>query len=325
MMHSMHTETPHDLRNVDLNLLVALDSLCHERSVTKAAERLGITQSAMSHALSRLRSLFDDQLIVRSGRTMALTPRAQSLVLRLRSNLNDLGRIIEDKPEFHARTEQRIFRLIAPDIVELRLLAPLLSRLRNIAPGIRLEMLPIPSHPSDALETGAADVAILPALVGSDAPFGPRGDTRLMQTTLLRDSLRAYVRAAHPLASLKRVSLKRYLSYEHLLVSPTGSGPGLIDAVLHEQGENRTVGLRVSSFATALEGLKHSDLILTAPTELGRIENSGSGLHSFSIPLSLPEHAVNLTWHPRFNEEPGHRWFRDQVAGVMKAGHSRSK
>jgi len=321
-MNHTHAESSErkapDLRQVDLNLLVAFDALAEERSVTGAAAKLGITQSAMSHTLKRLRVLFEDPLFVRTRGEFQPTPRAEELVVPLRSSMVDLTHLLSGPSRFDARTSKRIFKFTSPDLLDLLLLPLLYKKLLKQAPQSGLNLVPMPERAADLLETGELDLALLPALLKSDAPFGPSAASHLMQRRVHRDSFRAYVRKGHALATRRSLSLSRFVSLEHLLVSPTGKGPGLVDDYLKEQGLARRVSLRVATHSSALQMLAHSDLILTAPSSLTRLPDFKKRFVSFAVPLPLPEHTLNIVWHPRYTHEPGHRWFRDTIANVMK-------
>lgn len=304
------------LRQLDLNLLVAFDLLAREKSVTRAAERAGVTQSAMSHTLRRLRALLDDPLLVRGARGMTLTPRAEALAVPLRGALVGLARALEAPPSFDPAASRRTFRVVAPDLFELLALPPLWARLREAAPGAGLVFQPAPAALAEALETGDVDVAIAPVLLSEEATdLGPRTGPELRRRTLFRDRFRCFVRADHPaLSGRRRMTPARFAALDHLLVSPTGRGPGFVDGVLAARGLTRRVALRIPQHATALAMVAESDLVLTAPAALEAAADAR--VRSLAPPVALPEHAVTLVWHPRFDADPAHRWLRDQLAEV---------
>jgi len=317
------THTAHDLHRVDLNLLVALDALARERSVTKAAERVGVTQSAMSHTLRRLRELFGDPLLVRGRGGMVLTPRAEALAVPLRSGLVSLARTLAEPPTFEPEHASRTFRIVSPDLFDALVLPTLLQRLGHEAPAVDLAVVPMPKRLSDSLETGEVDLAIHPVLLDPQ-PFdlGLHIDAELQRRTLFRDSFRCFVRHDHPVLGSRRLSLKAYTRLHHILVSPGGEGPGVIDRVFDAHGLQRRIALRIPHFATALEVIAQSDLVLTGPSSL-RKWSVASTLASRPAPLDIPEHAITMIWHPRFTEEPGHRWLRQLMIDVaVPAGPS---
>jgi len=316
----MAMSSTHDagnLHRIDLNLLVALDALARERSVTKAAERAGVTQSAMSHTLRRLRELFDDPLLVRGRGGMVLTPRAEALSVPLRSGLISLGRVLAEPRPFEPEHTSRTFRIVSPDLFDALVLPTLLQRLTQQAPGVDLAVVPMPKRLSDSLETGDVDLAIYPVLLDPH-PFdlGTQVDPELQSRTLFRDSFRCFVRSDHPVIKGRRkLTLEAYTQLDHILVSPGGEGPGVVDRILHAQGLDRRIALRVPHFATALEVTAQSDLVLTAPSSLSKC-SVATTLASRPAPLDLPEHAITMIWHPRFTEDPAQRWLRELMLDV---------
>lgn len=316
VMNDAHDEL--ELLRIDVNLLVAFDTLARERSVTRAAERSGVTQSAMSHTLRRLRDMLGDPLLVRGRGGMVLTPRAQALVVPLRAGLRSLARALAEPEPFDPAQAHRCFRIASPDLFDILATPALLQHLQQHAPGIDLALVPRPADLGQALETGELDLAIEPVLL-DEQPFtrGPALGSELRQRTLFRDSMRCFVRAGHPLAGRRRISVKAYAELDHLLVSPTGEGAGLVDRYLREQGLSRRIVLRVPHFSSALAILATTDLVLTAPRSLGR-SPLVDDVVDFAVPLALPEHAIAMVWHPRYAEDPGHRWFRDTMLQVTR-------
>jgi DNA-binding transcriptional LysR family regulator len=311
------THIADDLHRIDLNLLVALDALTRERSVTKAAERAGVTQSAMSHTLRRLRELFDDPLLVRGRGGMVLTPRAEALAVPLRSGLVSLARTLAEPQSFEPEHASRTFRIVSPDLFDALVLPTLLQQLTHQAPSIDLAVVPTPKRLADSLETGDIDLAIYPVLLDPH-PFdlGTQVDAELQTRTLFRDSFQCFVRNDHPaLTGGRRLTLKAYTRLNHILVSPGGEGPGVVDRILHARGLQRRVALRVPHFATALEVIAQSDLVLTAPSSLSKC-STASTLASHPAPFDIPEHAITMIWHPRFTEDPPHRWLRQLMVDV---------
>jgi DNA-binding transcriptional LysR family regulator len=321
IMSSAHDEE--GLHRIDLNLLVALDALARERSVTKAAQRAGVTQSAMSHTLRRLRELFDDQLLVRGRGGMVLTPRAEALTIPLRSGLVCLARTLAEPQPFAPEHASRTFRLVSPDLFDALVLPTLLRRLGQEAPGVDLAVVPMPKRLADSLETGDVDLAIYPVLLDPQPfDFGTQVDAELQSRTLFRDTFRCFFRADHPALAARRLTLKAFTRLNHILVSPAGEGPGVVDRVLQTQGLERRTALRVPHFASALEVVAQSDLVLTAPSSLSQC-STASTLSSRPAPLRIPEHAITMIWHPRFTEDPAHRWLRQLMLDATQEVPSR--
>lgn len=318
-------ELPEQLAPVDLNLLVAFDALARERNVTRAARRMGVTQSAMSHALRRLRELLDDPLLVRGRSGMVLTERAEYLVVPVRSGLVTLGRALAQRGRFDPTSARRTFSLTAPDLFDVLALPPLLERVRREAPDVNVTLVSEPGRQLAAhLETGEVDMAIV-ALLGDGHQEAPEpSSASLLRRTLFRDRFVCLLRADHPVLGGGRSSPKRTLSLqtftklEHALVSTSEGGPGLVDRVLAEQGLRRRVALRVPHFYSAAAIVARSELVLTAPAALGGLVEH-LPLVMLAPPLRLPDHSVNLIWHARFSQDPGHRWLRDLLTETARA------
>jgi DNA-binding transcriptional LysR family regulator len=329
-VHDVAPAAPERLAAIDLNLVVAFDALARERSVTRAAHRVGVTQSAMSHALRRLRDLLGDQLLVRGRSGMVLTPRAESLVVPLRSSLVTLGRALTEPPEFEPASARRSFCIASPDLFDVLVVPRLLARIRNDAPGIDIRVITIDDERlADQLETGEVDVAITPLIdrtengpVQEDAPG-------LLRRKILRDRFACLLRADHPVFGAGRrrsvppaLSLEAYAALSHVLVSPRGGGPGLVDEALQKHGLSRRIALRIPHFYAGLAIVAKSDLVLTAPAALGRLIPGDLPVVALRPPLRLPRHTVNLTWHERFTKDTGHAWLRRLVTEVARTAYA---
>jgi DNA-binding transcriptional LysR family regulator len=318
--------SPEALARVDLNLIVAFDALARERSVTRAAGRLGVTQSAVSHALRRLRDLFDDPLLVRGRSGMALTPRAEALVVPLRSGLVMFGRALAEPSVFDPATTHRAFRLATPDLFDVLAIPPLLARIRREAPGVDISVVPVAdARLSERLETGEVDVAVVPQLEAHGNVAPEPSAPGLVRRTLFRDRFTCLIRTDHPAVGGKRarrgsggpaLTLEDYAALSHVLVSPRGEGPGVVDQVLEERGIQRRIALRVPNFYSALAIVAKSDLILTAPSEITSLVPSDAPIVALPPPLRLPRHRINLLWHERFSKDPGHGWLRGLVTEI---------
>lgn len=309
------------LHGVDLNLLAAFDTLTSTGSVTAAAAMAGVTQSAMSHTLRRLRELLGDPVLVRARGGMVLTPRAEALRIPLRAALGDLARALARPPSFDPSLCSREFRLVAPDLFDILVLPALLHRLAELAPQVDVAVVPMRGALAEKLETGDVDLAVAPVLL-DDLPFDRRSKVApdLQQRTLFRDKLRCFVRAGHPaISARRRMTLKTFTRASHVLVSPHGDGLGVVDRFLEHSDLSRRVAVRVPQFGTALAIVSQTDLVLTAPSALAATEREQGRVVSLAPPIALPEHAVTMVWHPRFSEDPAHRWFRNLVAEVAGA------
>lgn len=319
--------SPEHLAKLDLNLLVAFDALSRERNVTRAAQRTGVTQSAMSHALSRLRELLGDPLLVRGRDGMMLTPRAEALVVPLRSGLSILGRALAQPAIFDPGSARRAFRIASPDLFDVLVVPRLLQRIRTEAPGIDVVVAPLAERGlAERLESGELDVAVVPRVDPVGAAEPDRPPAGLMQSRLFRDRFVCFLRAGHPAlsAGMKakrralRLSVQTFSELSHALISPSGEGPGFIDQLLAERGLRRRVALRIPHFYAALAIVSKSDLVLTAPHALRYLTSEPSTVEVLECPLSLPKHSVNLLWHERYAKDPSHVWLRQLLSDVSR-------
>jgi DNA-binding transcriptional LysR family regulator len=298
-----------DLTGVDLNLVLVLDALLSERHVTRAAARLGVTQSAASHALGRLRQLLGDPLLVRGPRGMMLpTPRALALAPAVRRVLEDLASVLRGDAAFDPATARRTFRIGASDYVELVLAPRLVERLARAAPGIDLWIQTFADHGDEALAAGVLDVVIGP----------PRGAARpagSFEKVLFDESFTCIVRTGHPLAD-SRMTLARYCAASHLLVAPRGTPGSFVDDALADLGRSRRVAVAVPHFLVVPYVIAASDLVATLATRIASRFGDTLGLVQMSPPFVLPKFEIALAWHERAHDDRPQRWLREQILAV---------
>src|SRR4051812_4956666 len=295
-MHTMHDRT---LASIDLNLLVVLRALLSERHVTRAASLVGLSQSATSHALSRLRELYGDPLLVRSGRTLVLTPRAQRLLPTLERGLSDLRATVEVEPAFQPRTARRSFRVGMSDYAQAFLLGDLLRALEREAPGLDLAVLNFPNL-EELTTSGGIDLAL---------HLSDLKPSSLVSDTLFDDDFVCVVRRGHPLVK-NRLRLERYVQLQHVVVAPTGQGGSFVDTELAKRGLTRRIGLRTSNFLVAPIVVSETDYISTMPRRLAQQLVNRYPLRILPTPLALPRFGFSLMWHPRLDHDLGHTWLR---------------
>lgn len=300
-----------DFRGFDLNLLVTLAVLLRERSVSRAAQCLYLGQPAVSGALARLRSVFDDDLFVRSKSGMLPTPRAIEIQAALAPALEQIRELVAGQPIFVPASAAQTFVVGLPDWVDTWLLSPLLARLNRAAPGIRLTVVATdPFRVSDMLAREEMDLAI-----GSfDA--GPAWQ-RLQPLRSVRFCcvFRADVR---PAAS-KSVTLRQYTELPHLLVSYRGSFQGAVDDQLAKLGESRNVAYSSPRFSSLPRVLQQVPAIATVPDVLAPIWQKDYGLRSAPLPFAMPAFSVGIAYHARRENDSALQWLRDQIGAIVAA------
>lgn len=294
-----------DLRRIDLNLLVALEALLEERNVTRAAQRLGMSQPAASRALGRLRALFSDALLVDGAGGYMLSARAEELRPHLRRILAGIGDMLEASAFNPATTTGRI-RLLMPDLQAAVLAPHLLARLAREAPSLDLEVAAPGTDGFAALEHGGADAMV--ALI-DNAPAG------IQRRRLYDEELFTLMRTQHP-ALARKLTLERFLALEHIVVSVTGSGPAPVDEALARMGQTRRVKLRVPNFFAAVEIAARSDLVMTLPSSLARAAATIGRFVALPPPLDLGVFTMSLAWHARQQDASRHVWLRRAIVAA---------
>ncbi|MFO0667491.1 MAG: LysR family transcriptional regulator [Polyangiaceae bacterium] len=292
----------------DLNLLVSLDALLQEGSVTGAAKRVGLSTPAMSHALARIRERLKDPILVRSGRGMLLTPRALTLKPRVHHVVTEARHALEPVRPFEPSELAATFVVHATDYV-LTVLGPSVDRiLRNAAPNACVRFVPNSSDDSALLRDGGSDLA-----VGIYGELPQEMRTR----QLLTDRFVCVVRRGHPAVG-KRMTLERFVALPHVQVAPRGKPGGYVDDVLRDRGVSRHVARAVPYFLTALQLASETDYVLTISERIARKYEAALGLEVFEVPLRLRPYALSLVWHPRLDAEPSHRFVRDVFVRAAK-------
>lgn len=291
-----------DLKKSDIGLLIALDALLEEESVTAAAQRLGVSQPAMSAQLARLRTLFNDPLLTSSGRRLVPTARALEIRQPLRGLLADLDLLVRESSQFDPKTTDRTFRLIGTDYVHAVLSAKLLQRLAREAPSARLALLPFdPPSVWLQLEQDQGDLALVTGIAPPEARRRPR----------LMEEFTVIQRKRHP-RGREPFTLDTFCEVEHVLVSPEGGGfVGAADKILAEFDRKRRIACSVPSFLLAPALVAGSDLVALIPTRLAAL--NGDLVDQFEPPFPSPDFSVDLLWHPRRQNDPAHIWLRSLV------------
>ncbi|WP_437524732.1 LysR family transcriptional regulator [Sorangium sp. So ce726] len=294
------------LSGIDLNLLVALDALLREAHVTRAAARIGLTQSAMSRSLARLRDVLGDPLLVRTGRGMRLTPRAERLAPALGRVLAEITAVLADGPRFDPRTAERTFTMTSPDFGEALVLPPLIERLSREAPAVNIDARASAQDPFGALEAGELDFVLMAQRAARPA---------IVWTPLFPERFVCLVREGNPAAS-RKLTAEQFAAIPQVLVAPEGRPGSVIDDVLAEMGLRRRVAVRVASFIAAPEVVASSDLMVTLPERIAARAQRYLPLRTMELPFKLKGFTLALAWHERMRQDPGHAWFRALAASV---------
>lgn len=304
-----------DLSDLNLNLLLSLDALLSEANVTRASERLGVTQPTMSRSLHKLREHLGDELLVRSGRGLVRTPRAERIHQALRHGLQSLRRALAEDDAFTPAQASNTFRVATNDVAGVRVLPATMAYLRQHAPLVSVNVVALDYDDLLAqFEYGALDLAL-----GVGAPDAPGLKRRL----LLRDDWACLTRADHP-AITGPLDLPTYLRLSHALCSPRGEGSGVVDDALAKLGHARRITLRSRYFVAAALAVRQTDLILTMPRRSGERLASLLGLRAHRPPaaLALPPVEFLALWHERMDDAPAHRWFRQALFTASDADHA---
>ncbi len=293
-----------NLSSIDLNLLIAFDTLMSTRNVTRAAEQLKVTQPAMSNILRRLRETLQDPVLVRTKEGMLPTRRALELIGPVRAGLGHLQSALHSTGGFDPALSTDTIRIATEDYCEFVLFPQIAERLCREAPGLKVQIRPISGRlPIRALQTGEVDLVVSPMFDTS---------TGMHCRKLFKEDFACLLRKGHP-AVKKRISLRRYASLKHVLVSPSGGTKSYIDDMLAERGMHREVALTTPHFLAAPFIVARSDYVLTALTRVAEAFAQQAPLSIYPSPLSIPKFWVHMTWHELNNEAPKHRWFRQLV------------
>lgn len=296
----------------DLSLLPALNALLTEVSVVRAARKVGLSPSAMSRTLDRLRAATADPLLVRAGRGLVLTPRAEALRVQVRQVTQEALSVFQPGDDvFDPAAIERSFTIRANDGFVETMGARLLAGLRAEAPGVRLRFAPKPDKDVRALREGDVDLEI--GVLGESGP-----EIRIQ--TLFRDRFVGVARKGHPLLA-EPITPRRYAACEHVAASRRGVAVGPVDRALADLGLSRTVIAVVPGFAAAMSLAAASDLVALLPASYmaARLSVSESAglVESFDLPLEVDGITVSQMWHPRLDADAGHRWLRGHVRDAI--------
>jgi DNA-binding transcriptional LysR family regulator len=306
---AMAQRRPPPTTELDLNLLVLLDALLAERNVTRAAERVGLSQSAASHALKRLRNHFDDPLLVRGRDGMALTARAKELAAPIDHALRTLEATLRDASKFDPKRSKRTFTIAMTDYLAVLLLPALHVRIAREAPGVGLRVTTIVAEVEATLASDETDLVITMA-AQPDEPG-------LYQQRLFEERYVCVMRRGHP-ATKRPLTLDVFCTLEHALISPR-NGRGIVDRALAVVGRERRVAVQLPHWLVAPHLVAHSDLVLTVAERLARTYAAILPLEIVVAPLDLPATVCFQRWHERSHGDVAHRWLRELVVEISAA------
>ncbi len=295
------------MNTIDLRLLSVFDEIYKTRSVSAAALALGLGQPAVSVALAKLRLQLKDPLFVRTSAGMEPTPFGESLVPRVRSVLDAVDQVLGYRNDFDPSTSARTFRICMTDISQLVLLPPLLKRLGESAPGLRIEIFPLSGQTARLLESGEADLAL---------GFMPQLEAGFYQQLLFNQSFSCMVSAHHPRIG-ERLSLAQFEAENHVVVSASGSAPLILDREIARLGIRRKIALQIPNFLGAAFVVEHTDHLITIPQRLGDVLQGRGALRILPVPFALPSYSVKQHWHERYHHDPGSRWLRGVISQLM--------
>ncbi|GAA3922057.1 LysR family transcriptional regulator [Litoribacillus peritrichatus] len=291
----------HSLRKIDLNTLVTLKVLLDEKHVTHAAEQLNLTQSAVSRTLAKLRDQFDDPLLVKSGKHLARTAKAERLYEPLTQILNQIESLIEPEA-FNPETATGTIRIATTDYGTHTLLPRLTPVLTQTAPGIRLIAVDWRSNLLTELEENNVDLII----GGAKQP-----PPDIFQKILASDDFVCVIRKDHP--KKEHFSFGDYLSLKHVVISPSGEGKSTVDILLAKQGYERQVAVKVPHFFAALEIIANTDFVILLPRHFVRRYVDSARFTTVEAPFDIPGFEISMFWHARMHQDPLHKWFRGFV------------
>ena len=301
-----------NLRDIDLNLLVVFNQLLVERRVSKVAEKLGLTQPAVSNALARLRKLLGDELFLRTPRGMQPTPFADELAEPVAYALGMIHGALNQRSSFEPATSQRSFTIGMTDIGEIYFLPKLMDELARLAPGVSVSTVRNAAvNLKDEMEAGHVDLALglLPQLKGG-----------FFQRRLFRQRYVCLFRKGHRLDrrndkrnEQRKISLAEFSAADHVVVVSAGTGHGKVDELLERNGVQRRVRLTVPHFVAVGHILRATDMIATVPEAFAQQVAAAFELVSVAHPAGLPDIAINMFWHAKFHKDPANQWLRGLI------------
>ena len=295
--------------DIDLRLLNVFDEIYKTRSVSRAADILGLGQPKVSIALSRLRKRFDDSLFVRTSRGLEPTALGQELVQPIREAIVAIEAALGHRSAFDPETAQRTFRVCMSDISQLVLLPRLWTEIRSAAPKVEIEIVPLSDDTPTMLNSGAADLAL---------GFLPQLEGGFYQKTMFGQHYVCLISADHPRIR-KTLTLRQFQTETHAIVIGAGPGHAVVERELARQGIVRRVALRIPNYVGLAFVVEGTDLIVTIPKRLADVLNGHGRFRILRTPMPLPAYSIKLHWHERFHTDLGNQWLRGLISKVLRS------
>jgi len=303
------------MSKLDLEWLSVFDLVHETRSVSRAAEQLGIAQATASIALNKLRTHFGDKLFTRTPAGMQPTAFASAIRPSIRQVIDLLAQTQSERLAFDPRTSTRIFRVGMTDIRQVVMLPALVNRLRQIAPGVRIEAEAISADSPRLMEEGKLELAI---------GYMPQIDTGFFQRTLFDEGFVCLVSDRHPRIH-RHIDMRSFLAESHILVTMSGTGPSIVERTLASLKLKPPVGLRVPSFLGVSRIVAETEFVVVVPRSLGEAFAASEKLRILESPIAFPPYAVRLHWHERQHADPGNAWLRQLVAELFSRERAPAK
>jgi DNA-binding transcriptional LysR family regulator len=298
------------LEQLDLNLVLTLHWVLTEQSVSRAAERLGVSQPAVSHGLKRLRDVFGDPLLVKSGKVMRTTQRAERLKPEVALLVSGLRDLFQTETAFDPATAAGRFRVSAPDHWGVLAARAWQRTVARDAPRVSLDVVAIDFPVAQDLISGAVDLAVLPETKVLNLPPGLDID-QFVQRTLCQDDYATGVPESSPLRG-RKITLRIFAEADHVLITPAGTSFGIVDELLAERDMERYIAYRTESFLAGAAIARETGCLITAPRST--FAASPDGFEVVPPPLPVQGFAMLHGWHPNWTGDPRHRWLRERLA-----------